>query len=1354
MSNKLSAGRLARTTDKVGLKTAFSEYGQVSDMKVITDRDMGRCHELGNITERKQAEKALRESEAKYRAVFEKTNDAIYLLGENHFVAVNPKFTELFGVTEKEVCSPDFDFITLVAPESRELIKERKKQLDAGEDINPCYEFVALSKDGQKRPVEVSVSYIPYNGNLLTLGVVHDITRRKRAEEALIKAYEKLEERVKKRTADLEKANAQLRQEIAERKRAEEALRKSEEWYRFLAENAADVIWTTDMNWKCTYINPATTNLRGYTPEEVTTQNWADVLTPESLEVAMNAFAEELAKEKQEPKNPPWSKTLELEMKCKDGSTVWTEVSASFLRDKDNKPSGILGISRNISERKRAETKLKQYKFMVESAHDVIFFKDLESRYVIANKKTLEAFGLPPDQVIGKNDYELMPDKGEARKNIEDDKVVFRTQKPKELVKNMTRADGKEFWFQAIKVPQYDCKGNLIGLVGIARDISELKHTEDALRESEERFRSLVETTSDWIWEVDQNGVYTYASPKIGDLLGYEPEEIIGKTPFDLMPPDEAERIGVEFQDIAASKRSFADLENANLHKDGRRVILETSGVPILGTNGNLMGYRGVDRDITDRKRAEEALRISKQELILTLDATTDAIWKWTFKTNEMVFSPRFYIMLGYAPGDFPGNFETWKNLIHPDDLENTLGVVKKYLASKPDQYRNKFRMRTKSGDYRWILMRGTVVERDERGAPVRMIGSLEDINERKLAKDALRDSENKFRALVERSSDIILLTDRSGQPIYVSPSIKTILGYEPRKVIGKPMSVLFSSSETLKKIRKALNKNRQGQSVDFMEVTLRGREGQNVIFDTHSTPIFQGEKFVGAQIVLHDITDRKRAQKAIQRLSREIELTLDASNTALDIIDPDFNIRYVSPGRRKVFGDPTGKKCYEYFSNQSCPVSGCSLKKALERKETIVSDVTIGDKYYMVSTVPFEERPGEWLVAEVSVDITKRKRAEEDLRESEETFRALAENSHDTIMRFDRQCRHLYVNPIAESQTNIPAEEFIGKTHAQLGFPQDLVDRWESAIQKVFDTKEANRIEFKLPSDVWIDWLLIPEQSPDGEVKAVLTSARDITERKRAEEEKATREEQLRQQEKLKSIGTLASGVAHEINNPLNAIMHFAELIELTNDKSKPESPPVGEYTQKIISESERVAAIVKNLLSFARQEKKGHDTADIVDIIRKSTSLIQAVLRKDQVTLDVDIPEGLPNIKCHSQQIQQVIMNLLTNARDALNQRYPKYHKNKIIKVSAKLFQKERKNWVRITVEDRGTGIDNEIIDRIFDPFFTTKGRDEGTGLGLSISYGIVKTHKGELTVESLPGKYARFHMDLREDNGWKLP
>lgn len=258
-----------------------------------------------------------------------------------------------------------------------------------------------------------------------------------------------------------------------------------------------------------------------------------------------------------------------------------------------------------------------------------------------------------------------------------------------------------------------------------------------------------------------------------------------------------------------------------------------------------------------------------------------------------------------------------------------------------------------------------------------------------------------------------------------------------------------------------------------------------------------------------------------------------------------------------------------------------------------------------------------------------------------------------------------------------------------------------------------------------------------------------DLTEEKRLEEEKRQMDAHLAQQQRLESIGTLAGGVAHEINNPINGIMNYAQLILDAADGDSENA----EFAKEIVFESERIANIVKNLLQFSRQEKQEYSYAKIEDIIGNTLSLVKTVIKHDQIDLQVDITKGLPDIRCRSQQIQQVIMNLLTNARDTLNEKYAGYHENKIVKLTCEQFNKQKRKWIRITVEDHGNGIPKSAQEKLFEPFFTTKERDKGTGLGLPISHGIVKDHRGELTFETEEGSYTRFYLDLPVDNGWEL-
>ena len=372
-------------------------------------------------------------------------------------------------------------------------------------------------------------------------------------------------------------------------------------------------------------------------------------------------------------------------------------------------------------------------------------------------------------------------------------------------------------------------------------------------------------------------------------------------------------------------------------------------------------------------------------------------------------------------------------------------------------------------------------------------------------------------------------------------------------------------------------------------------------------------------------------------------------------------------------------------------------------------------------------------LRAEDLLDARTRK-----LRESEERYRSLFLATPDGVWVHGADGVILDANETICRRTGLSRDALVGRNIREFLPPekaagvnknvQDVLD----GRPLVFDTTHFSATGTPVEVEIHeqrITW---------GDFPAVLSVSRDITERR-------SMEAQLRQAQKLESIGTLAGGVAHEINNPIMGIMNYAQLIL---DKLGPDSE-VAEFATEIGHETERVATIVKNLLSFARQEKEGISPARLCDIVECTLSLTAALLRHDQIALAVDVPEDLPKIQCRGQQIQQVIMNLLTNARDALNEKYTGFHENKTTTITAHALDKAGQEWVRTTIEDLGPGISYDVRERMFEPFYTTKPLDTGTGLGLSISHGIVGDHGGELSVESATGEWTRFHVDLPAHN-----
>jgi len=401
------------------------------------------------------------------------------------------------------------------------------------------------------------------------------------------------------------------------------------------------------------------------------------------------------------------------------------------------------------------------------------------------------------------------------------------------------------------------------------------------------------------------------------------------------------------------------------------------------------------------------------------------------------------------------------------------------------------------------------------------------------------------------------------------------------------------------------------------------------------------------------------------------------------------------------------------------------------------------GTQRYLRTTVFPIDIKGELLFGLVLHDLTDMRKASEDLRKSEELFRKSFRTSPDTMM-INRISDGLYVdvNDTFVATMGYERHEALGKTSLELNFWR-FPEKRQIYIDLIheYGFVQNHEVEF-LDKYGNIHWMLMSGTVIDlqGEPHT-LNIARDITEIKRAESERMQVEAQLRHQQKLESIGTLASGVAHEINNPLNIVMNYAQLIL---DSAKQDSA-VESNAKEIISESERIAGIVRSLLAFSRKEVEFHSSADMGEIIRDTLSLVQRIFTGNQIQISMDIPDTVPKVICKRQSIQQVLMNLFTNARDALNEKYPKFHENKKLNISVRTLDTSEGMMVRTTVHDTGKGIPELMQEQIFDPFFTTKSRALGTGLGLSVSLGIVRENGGVLSCESQEGEYTSMFMDL---------
>jgi PAS domain S-box-containing protein len=404
-------------------------------------------------------------------------------------------------------------------------------------------------------------------------------------------------------------------------------------------------------------------------------------------------------------------------------------------------------LEKEAVRRERAEEALREsqarYRQLWDDAPVAYHTLDVRGMILHVNQTEAAMLGYTKEEMVGKSifDFVLPGQRKEAKERFR--LKLAGEAVPKDLDRIYVRKDGSRIYVSVDDVLEHDSAGKVIGVRTTMVDVSERKRAEVALRESEKRFRDVAYSMADWVWEVDENGVYTYCSERVEDILRYSPEEIIGKTPFELMPPDEAKKIREAFAKLVEKKEPFKDLENWNISKTGEMVCLLTSGVPILDEHGSLKGYRGVDKDITKRKHAEEALWHSEKKYSTLVENSLTGIY--IDQDDKIVFANhRFAEIYGYSREELMA-LEPWR-LVHPEDRPLTDQRRARRLKGEPVPSEYLARGMTKSGETIWIARRNALIEYEGRPA---ILGNIVDISRQKHAEEELQKINEELKNFV-----------------------------------------------------------------------------------------------------------------------------------------------------------------------------------------------------------------------------------------------------------------------------------------------------------------------------------------------------------------------------------------------------------------------------------------------------------------------------------------------------------------------------------------------------------------------------------------------------------------------------
>ncbi|OPY78179.1 MAG: Blue-light-activated protein [Syntrophorhabdus sp. PtaU1.Bin058] len=659
-----------------------------------------------------------------------------------------------------------------------------------------------------------------------------------------------------------------------------------------------------------------------------------------------------------------------------------------------------------------------------------------------------------------------------------------------------------------------------------------------------------------------------------------------------------------------------------------------------------------------------------------------------------------------------------------------------------------------RNGEIRQAVFSGRPIEI---GNQKWLLSVSRDITEHKQTERTLQESEERFRSLVETTSDWVWEIDRNSRYTYSSQKVRDFLGYEPEEIIGKTPFDFMSPQEVKRTIPLFKDIAKSRKSFSRLENTNLHKDGRTVVLETSGVPVFDEKgNFSGYKGIDRDITGRKEMEEALLKSEEKYRGIFE--NAVMGIFQTTPEGRYVSV-------NPAGARMYGYESPEEMMQSVADMARQVyvhpedrqRLKDLIESDGFVEDfeaEHYTknggrmwasVNARAIRDASGAMLYETTSQNITERKQAEIRLLESEERYRTVFENTGAATVIIESDTTISLCNAEFERLSGYTKDEIEGKkSWTEFTDTKD----WERMLawhylRRQDPNKAAKRYEFRFVTrsggvrHIYLVMDIVP-----GTEKSV-ASLIDITDYKRAEEEKAQLESRLFQAQKMEAIGTLAGGIAHDFNNILTALTGYASLLQMKIDNGV-----LRTYTDQILFASRKAVDLIQSLLAFSRQQAVTLNPVNINNVIRNTKKLLKRLLTED-IKLRILIAPDDIIIMADVTQIDQILFNLITNAKDAMPHGGTLTIETRPVELDSEFRRShgygEPGNYALLSVSDTGLGMSETIREKIFDPFFTTKAIGKGTGLGLSTVYGIVKQHNGYITVHSKPNTGTTFHIYL---------
>ncbi len=1236
---------------------------------------IGAIESIREVTERVQVKEALRESEKRFRELSDLLPLIIYETDTcGNLTYANRIAFEQFGYSEEEF-RQGLNVIQMLVPFDHERAAAALRAMFEGrEKTEPVEEYLAIRKDGSTFQIAIYSSPVFVNDRVTGLrGIIIDVT---------------------------------------ERKRGEDAIHESEKRYRNVVEDQTEFISRFLPDGTHIFVNEAYCRYFGLKRDDILGKRFQPDI-PDNDKARVKRFFKSLT-----PDHPV--DIIEHRIIMKDGSIRWQRWSDRAIFDNAGKITEYQSVGRDVTDKKDAEFALQaseeRYRSIVNDQTELIarFTPDGVITFVNETYRSFFAPLLDLHEIEGKTIWDIMQvtNYPEVKKFLSS----LTQQTPiREMERVFTTKDGNKYWQIWAVRALFDNDGNPVEYQVVGRDITKRKRAEEALRENEEKFRVLSEQSILGIGII-QDGIYQYFNQGYCAISGYSVDEIRSWKPYEYaktVHPDDLDFVMEQVQ--KKQTNSPGGVTHYSFHainKDGAILLLDlySKCIEYQGRPADFVMFI----DITERKRAEEALARSEICLRRAERVAGFGHWEFNLDTKEVHASDGARTLYGLANRD-------WSipevQMVPLPEYRPMLDEALQALVENNREYDVEFRIKRPSDGK--VVDIHSIAEYDEKTRVV--FGVIHDISGRRQAEEALKENEQKFRTLVEYSLEGSIIVDFQGKILFTNNAAARMIEAEgDAGLIGRNV-MEFIATESKQDVMRDFEHVARGHDAFLAHYHVISVKGKKIYVESIGKVIpYEGK--TADLISIRDITEQKNAENELRESEQKYRILLDGALDPIFSFYPDGTYHYVNrafaEGVGKSVDQIIGKKIWDVFPKDEAEKRFSTLRSVFSTGEGKEFEVRVprpdGDRYYVTTIVPIKDDKGSVVSAICSSkEITARKKVEEALREREEKYRHLIENSHDIIYTMTPLGEFIYVSPSWTLHLGHPVTEVVGKSFLQFVHPDDMPVCMDFLKKTIEDGIRQPYVEYRVQhADGSWRWHIsksVPLRDETGRILGFEGIASDITGRKQAEEAL---------QQANKKLNLLSSITRHDINNQLLALNGFLELLH-----EKIQNPAFEEYFDRI----EQASTGISTMIEFTREyEMIGvaaliwHTCRTLVDTVSKDAPLGKVVMKND-------LPSSLEVFA--DPLITRVYYNLMDNAA-----RYG----GSI--TSIRFYVKECDGNQIIVCEDDGDGVPAEEKERIFN-----RGFGRNTGMGLYLTREILSITGITIRETGVQGKGGRFEITV---------